>query len=391
MNFAELALICLVAMLGPALTLPGKLRLSVVIGELLVGIALGATGLKVLDSADPNFSFMGSIGFALVMVVAGSHVPVRDRELRRGMKVGALRAALVGALSVPLGLLLANAFGTGNGLMYAVVIASSSAAMILPALQGTKLKGKMVLHLLPQVALADAVAIVLLPLAVDPANALRAGLGALAVLAAAFVLFLGLRKVEATGFRERVHEVSKDRGLALELRVSLTLIFALAALAQATHVSVMLAGFAFGAVLSAVGEPRRLAKQLFALTEGFFAPIFFVWFGASLNLRALGDHPEAIWLGLGLGAAALLAHGAMVLTGQPLPTAVMTAAQLGVPVAAATTAAQAGVLQPGEDAALMLGAMVSVVAVAAVTRPVVKRIKKQAAAEAERETASGTA
>lgn len=388
MTFVDLALICLVAILGPALALPGRLRLSVVIGELLVGVALGATGLRLLDAADPTFEFMGSIGFALVMFVAGSHVPIRDRELRRGMKVGGLRAALVGAVSVPLGLLVADVFGTGNGLMYAVVIASSSAAMILPALQGTRLRGKLVLHLLPQVAIADATAIVLLPLAVDPANALRVGLGALAVLGAAFVVFLILRRVEATGFRERVHGVSKDRGLALELRVSLTLLFALAALAQLTHVSVMLAGFAFGLVLAAVGEPRRLAKQLFGLTEGFFAPIFFVWFGASLHLRDLAEHPEAVWLGLALGAAALIAHGAMVLTGQPLPAAVMTAAQLGVPVAAATTAAKAGVLAPGEDAALMLGALVSVAAVSAVTRPVLRRIRRQAAEEAERDEAA---
>lgn len=380
MTFADLALICLVAILGPALALPGRLRLSVVIGELLVGIGLGATGLRLIDAADPTFTFMGSIGFALVMVVAGSHVPLRDRELRRGLKVGGLRAAAVGALAVPLGLLLADAFGTGNGLLYAVVIASSSAAMILPSLQGTRLKGPLVLHLLPQVALADAVAIVLLPLAVDPPNALQAGLGALAVLAAV-VLYLLLSRVEASGVRQRVHEVSKDRGLALELRVPLTLIFALAALAQLTQVSIMLAGFAVGLVLAAVGEPHRLAKQLFALTEGFFAPIFFVWFGASLDLRALAEHPEALWLGICLGLAALAAHAAMAVTGQPLPAALMTAAQLGVPVAAATTAAQAGVLRPGEDAALIVGALVCVVAVAAVTRPVVRRIAAQARVE----------
>lgn len=86
MNLAELALICLVAILGPTLALPGKLRHCVVIGELLVGIALGATGLKVLDSADPTFSFMGSIGFALVMVVAspGSCAPRRPGDLPSG-------------------------------------------------------------------------------------------------------------------------------------------------------------------------------------------------------------------------------------------------------------------------------------------------------------------
>ena len=38
MNFAQLALICLVAVLGPLLSLPRAVRLPVVIGELVVGL-----------------------------------------------------------------------------------------------------------------------------------------------------------------------------------------------------------------------------------------------------------------------------------------------------------------------------------------------------------------
>ena len=50
----------------------------------------------------------------------------------------------------------------------------------------------------------------------------------------------------------------------------------------AEHVVFMLAGFALGLSISGVGEPRRLARQLFGITEGFFGPLFFVWLGAGL-------------------------------------------------------------------------------------------------------------
>jgi hypothetical protein len=50
----------------------------------------------------------------------------------------------------------------------------------------------------------------------------------------------------------------------------------------------------------------------------------------------------------------------MRLTRQPLPAATLTAAQLGVPVAAATIGSQSGVLRPGEPAALLLGALVTI-------------------------------
>ena len=85
------------------------------------------------------------------------------------------------------------------------------------------------------------------------------------------------------------------------MRINLLVLFALAALAVSTHVSIMLAGFALGLVFAAVGEPRRLARQLFGITEGFFSPLFFVWLGASLQVRELGSHPKFVLLGVGWG------------------------------------------------------------------------------------------
>jgi hypothetical protein len=66
-----------------------------------------------------------------------------------------------------------------------------------------------------------------------------------------------------------------------------------------------------------------------------------------------------------LGGSAILAHVAMRLAGQPLLLGVMAAGQLGVPVAAAALGTQLHLLRPGEDAALLLGALVTVAAAAA--------------------------
>jgi Kef-type K+ transport system membrane component KefB len=154
--------------------------------------------------------------------------------------------------------------------------------------------------------------------------------------------------------------VSQERQFAIELRVNLAVLFALAALAVRTHVSIMLAGFSFGLAMAAVGEPRRLARQLFAVTEGFFGPLFFVWLGASLDLRDLGRHPSYVVLGALLGAGAVAAHVAMRLTGQPIAIGALTAAQLGVPIAAVTVGTQQHLLRPGEASGLILGALITV-------------------------------
>jgi hypothetical protein len=65
-------------------------------------------------------------------------------------------------------------------------------------------------------------------------------------------------------------------------------------------------------------------------------------------------------LGAGLGFGAVLAHAAGRLTGQPLPLAVFSAAQLGVPVAAATLGTEQHLLKPGEGSAMMLGALITI-------------------------------
>src|SRR5262249_49489771 len=93
-----------------------------------------------------------------------------------------------------------------------------------------------------------------------------------------------------------------------------------------------------------------------------FGPLFFVWLGASLQVRDLGAHPWLILLGVALGLGAIAAHAGGVLLKQPLTLAILSAAQLGVPVAAATIGTQPHLLRPGESAALMLGALLTIAA-----------------------------
>src|SRR5690349_22114696 len=117
-----------------------------------------------LQASDRTFTFLADIGFALVMFLAGTHVPMRDPALRPALKVGVVRAVVVAVAATALGLALARLFDTGHAALYAVLMASSSAALILPIVDSLGLGGDHVLKLLPQVAVADAACIVALPL-----------------------------------------------------------------------------------------------------------------------------------------------------------------------------------------------------------------------------------
>ena len=355
-----LALLAVIGMAGPLLASMPRFAIPVVIGELIAGLVVGRTGFGIVDHTNPTFTLLANIGFALVMFVVGTHVPVRDTTLRTAIPRALVRAVAVGAAAAVLGVVLAQAFDTGHAALYAVLMASSSAALALPVIDSLGLGGAPVLSVTAQIAIADATSIVLLPLVINPGQAPRAALGALAIAGCAVALYFGLWTAHRRGWRRRLHHFSQKRRFALELRLSMIVLFTLCALAIGTHVSIMLAGFALGLVVSAVGEPRRLARQLFGITEGFFGPLFFVWLGASLQVRELGEHPWLILLGVGLGLGAVLAHCVGRLFGQPLTLAVLAAAQLGVPVAAATLGTEQHLLGPGEPSALMLGALVTV-------------------------------
>ncbi|MBV8347638.1 MAG: cation:proton antiporter [Mycolicibacterium sp.] len=361
-GFETLALVAVAGMVGPLLASFPRFSVPLVIGEVAAGLALGPSGLNIVDPNNATFSLLANIGFALVMFLVGSHVPIRDPTLRSAMPFALVRAVFVGVVAAALSIGVEAIFHTGHAMVYAVVMASSSAALALPIIQSLGLGGEPVLSVTAQIAIADTASIVVLPLVIDPTDAPRAALGGLAVAACAVALYFILRWFDRAGYRKRLHRYSEKTQFALELRGELIMLFGLAALAMYTRVSIMLAGFALGLVFSAIGEPRRVARQLFGISEGFFAPLFFVWLGASLRVRELGAHPQLILLGLALGLGALLAHCAGALLRQPLPLAVLSAAQLGVPVAAATLGTQQHLLAGGESAALMLGALVTIAA-----------------------------
>jgi len=253
-----------------------------------------------------------------------------------------------------------------------VILASSSAAVIMPIVQDEGLAGDRVLTLMAQVAIADTACIIALPLAADPSKAGRAAVGAAIVLALAGLAYLVLRELADRHLITRLQTVSVRHNFGIEMRVSLAALFGLAGLAVNVHVSVMLAGFAFGLALSAIGTPRRLASQLFAVTEGFLGPIFFIWLGASIDLRALAHHPRLVVLAIGLAAGTTVIHALGRFVGQPLPLATLASAQLGVPVAAVALGAGNQLLAPGEGGAI-LGAAVLTLGVAAVSGAAARR------------------
>jgi Kef-type K+ transport system membrane component KefB len=290
------------------------------------------------------------------------HVPIRQPGIARGLRRGAAAAIVVGALSAPAGIGIAAVLGGGHGAIYALLLASGSAAILLPVLEEENLLAdERILPLMAQVGIADVAAIVALPLVLQPSKAGDAALGAVAVAGTAAAIFAITHPLRGHEIIHRIRDESKKRGWALDLRLALVALFVLAWIAIRAGTSILIAGFSVGLLVALVGGPKRLSRQVTGIGAGFFVPLFFVTLGAKLDLRALYSHPSTLELTGLLTVANVAVHavGALV-TRQPWPSALAATAQLGLPAGAVTLGLQEHVLSAGQGGAILLAALVTI-------------------------------
>lgn len=360
MGFGTLLVIVLAGLAGPLLALSGRRFVPVVIGELLAGVLIGDTGLRTVDPTGAMLSFLGQVGFAMLMLTVGMHLPLRDRRLRASLREGALLALCVGALSIPAAFAAAALADTAHAAVYAVVLASGSAAVLLPALQETGAEGPAVLTVMAQVTIADVVTILSVPIALQPGRTAHAVLGGALVVLAVLALYALARLLAGHDWVRRVRRLSKARHWALDLRLSLLVLFLLAWIAQQSGTSVLVAGFAAGVMVALVGGPKRLSTQMRGIADGFLVPLYFVLLGAQLDLRGLFSDPSMIALAAVLAVLNVVVHLiASSLRRLPLSAGMTATAQLGVPAAVASLGLAEHVLSPQVATAIVAASLVS--------------------------------
>ena len=360
MTFGTLLVIVLAGLCGPLLGIGGHRFVPVVIGEILAGIAVGKTGLGIVDPTNATVAFLGQIGFAMLMLTVGMHLPLRDSRLAVSLRAGALLAAIVAVLAPLAGLAAAAVAGTAHVAIYAVVLASGSAAVLLPALEEARVEGRDALTVMAWVTIADVVTILSVPIALQPGRAGHVVLGGVLVAAAGLALFGVARMLAGHAWVRRLRHLSKQRHWALDLRLSLLVLFLLAWIAQKSGTSVLIAGFGAGVMVALIGGPKRLSTQMRGIADGFFIPLYFVVLGAQLDLKGLVSEPAMLALvGMLVALNVLIRLAAALLTRRPPYMGLAASAQLGVPAAVASIGLAQGVLSGTVATAIVAAAVIS--------------------------------
>jgi Kef-type K+ transport system membrane component KefB len=381
--FATLLVIVLAGLAGPLIAAGPRPLVPAVVGEIVAGAVLGRTGFGIIDPTTPANGFLYTLGFAMLMLVAGSHVQLGP-ALASGARSAAVAFAVVVALALPAGVAIGAALAPSAPVaLFPVLLAGSSAAVAFPILKERGLLGPQIALLIAWIPIADAVTVLIMPLTLIGASTIPSALAGDALIVVATVVALACgRRIGLNPWALTLRDLSRSRGWALQLRIALLLLIGLSLVASQTGGSTLLAGFGAGLVLARLQEPERLEVQLSGLAEGFFVPAFFVLLGAQLDFRALSADPLAVLLALLLAAAAITIHlvaGRVATPRSWSAYGLAASAQLGLPAAAASLGLATGSLSHSVAAAIVAAGCLTVLPASFGTR----RLAAALSAEAE--------
>jgi Kef-type K+ transport system membrane component KefB len=374
-HFTNLLIVVAVGLLAPlALGFFPRLRLPAIVLELVLGIAIGPSGLGWVKP-DLPVSILALVGLAFLLFLSGLEIDV-ERLRGRILKLTAVGFALSFAIAIILGLGLKAGGFVRSPLFIAIVLAASSVSVIFPVLKDSNNTGSSFGQLvLASASIAEFGAIILLSLFFSGKGSTSTA-GTL-ILVGVFGLVVVLVGVAIAGV-ERSINVSRvllrlqDTTAQIRVRAAFALLIGFTALADQVGLETILGAFAAGVVLSLIDRDDMTHPQfrlkLEAAGFGVFIPVFFVTSGLRFDLHALFASAStvarvplfllAIYLARGLPAIVyvrLLGRSRAFIAG------VLQATSLTVIVAATQIGLQLGVVTRASGAGLIAAGLLSVV------------------------------
>lgn len=373
-SFAALVVIATAAFIIPILVNRIKrVRVPVVVGELLVGIIIGKSGLGIVKP-EPWLDFLSTLGITYLMFLSGVEIDFRvlrrlagDKGGRRLFLVSFLYLVVVLAGGVLAGFAFLRMGLVQNPWIVALITSTVSVGVVLPTLKERRLgSSEYGQTILVNSLLLDFVTILLLTVFVTFASG-----GDIWRLGFILILFAAVFIVYVAGERFRRHDFMVDLAHAtsqIGVRGSFMLIFILSFLSENLGIEIILGAFLAGAIVSMITESDEtsLHLKLDAIGFGFLVPVFFIMVGAEFDLRALVARPESILLAIAIIGAAYLIKGlpSLLFLGRfPLRRAlglgVLVTPGLSLTVAAAEIGFRLGLLTTATHAAMILLAVVT--------------------------------
>ncbi|MEE4311579.1 MAG: cation:proton antiporter [candidate division KSB1 bacterium] len=310
-SFAPLLIVIFLAFIVPIiLSQIKRIKISLVVGEIMAGIIIGPSLLGLVQE-DTILALLSNIGLAFLMFLAGIEInfsmlfpeakDVKDENEPNPIGIAFVIYALTIALSFP-GARLLNHFGIeGNPWILAFILSATSLGVLLPIL-----KERHLLHtrigqsIFISATLADFLTVILLTIfLIIQSHGLSLEIFSISLLFLAFFIFqrFGSRFTKLKKVRALVEEMSRAT-VQIKVRGAIAILLAFVVLAEFVEAELILGAFLAGMIIALIksNEDESLIEKLEAFGFGFFIPVFFIMVGVNLDFTALADTPESLLL-----------------------------------------------------------------------------------------------
>jgi Kef-type K+ transport system membrane component KefB len=290
MGIAELLLALLAIFAAAKLfgELAERIGQPAVLGEMVGGVVIGVSGLRLINPHDPLLHVLAELGVLLLLFLIGL-----ETNIQRLLSVGgaSLAVALAGVI-----LPFAAGYGVGMWLGYPTTVSVFLGAALTATSVGITarvlsdlghLKSDESQVILGAAVVDDILGLVLLSVVSAMAAGQKLtviGVGKTFGIAFGFVfLAIVIGSVLAPRLIALITRLRVAKALFF---ASIMFAFALAYLADAVGSAVIIGAFAAGLVLARTDRGREIEHEVYDVAQ-FFIPIFFVSVGAAVDLKAL--------------------------------------------------------------------------------------------------------
>lgn len=386
-SFAPLLIVFLLAFAVPmVLARFKKLKLPIVVGELIAGIIIGRSGFNWVHHSDPVLDLLAEFGFVFLMFLSGMEIDFTNLGLLNGngnnnngkkkwgpVQLGTTTFLATLVLSAVVGYAFFYFDLVKNPWMMALILSTTSLGVIVPVLKEKGISsGSYGQSILVAGLIADFATMFLITVVVAViSRGLTLDILLIGVLFVAFFLFyrFGNFFFNRMGVVRRTINELSGATAQIKVRAAFTIMLVFVALSEGIGTEVILGAFLAGAIISLLKRPEDsdLEHQLTSIGFGFFIPIFFIMVGVDFNLSALAGSPQAMLLAFLLVLAALLVKQVPALLfklafswREALGAGAILSARLSLIIAASAIGLRLGIISETVNSAIVLVSLITV-------------------------------
>ncbi len=295
-----------------------RLGIPVVVGEILLGLAVGLTlqsysaftGSELMTMGEP-VAFLATIGFIFLMFLSGLEIDfnILEKVGKKMLVKGSVMLAITLILAYPLAIMVSGMTNIAMDPVYiTLVLSTTSVAITFSTIREMKLsRSRFGQWIIIGSIIADIGTMVLITVFAIRVEVLRTGdplfgLTAVMLFLLIFFLFYAAYKIGSWAMWYYPDIVRKffrsDDPHEMGVRTSLAIIFIFVAVSAVieSEALAVIGAFLAGAVISMIfQEGAGLEKKLNGIGHGFLIPLFFIHLGITFDFEAMANM-EAIVL-----------------------------------------------------------------------------------------------